>query len=195
MTMNILRRHAPRRWAGFCALAVLMAITRSGHLGTPWSLPDASWAVLYLGGFYFGREWRWALPLLIGVAFAVDFIVIRDFGVSSYCVTAAYAFNVVAYSLLWLGGSWLRRHYRHEPIDLVRCAASLGTASSLCFLVTNASFYWLGGRVADPSLGGWWHNFTEWYPGFVCVAFLYVGITAVLHASFARHARLPAKAN
>lgn len=195
MTMNILRRSAPRRLAGFCALAVLMVITRSGHLGTPWSLPDASWAVLYLAGFYFGREWRWALPLLICTAFAVDFVVIRDFGVSSYCVTAAYACNVVAYSLLWLGGSWLRRGYRHDPYDLMRCAASLGIAASLCFLVTNGSFYWLGGRVADPSVGGWWRNFTDWYPGFVGVTFLYVGIASVLHSGFARHARLPVKAN
>jgi hypothetical protein len=37
-----------RRLAGFCAGAALMVATRSGHLGTAWSPPDASWAVLYL---------------------------------------------------------------------------------------------------------------------------------------------------
>jgi hypothetical protein len=183
-----------RRLAGFCALAALMAITRSGHLGTAWSLPDASWAVLFLAGFYFAREWRWALPALLGVAVAVDFVVIRDFGVSSYCVTAAYGLILPAYSLLWLGGSWLRREYRHEALDLVRCAASFALAASLCFLATNASFYWLGGRVAHPSVAGWMANFAQWYPGFLGLSSVYVGIAAALHAAFARPARssLPA---
>lgn len=184
-----------RHLAGFCALAALMIVTRSGHLGTAWSPPDASWAVLYLAGFYFGREWRWALPALLCTAMAVDFIVIRDFGVSSYCVTVGYVFMVPAYALLWLGGAWMRRAYRHDPADLARWAASLGLAASLCFLVTNASFYWLGGRIPDPSLGGWWQRFTQWYPGFIGVPFAYAGIAAMLHAILARPARSPVAAD
>jgi hypothetical protein len=166
-----------------------MVVTRSGHLGTAWSLPDASWAVLYLAGFYFGREWRWALPTLLFTAMAVDFIVIRDFGVSGYCVTAAYAFILPAYSLLWLGGVWLRRGYQHEALDLPRCAASFAASASLCFLVTNATFYWLGGRVPQPSLAGWLANAAHWYPGFLGVSFAYVSIAVVLHASLTRSAR------
>lgn len=182
-------RLTTRRLAGFCALAALMVVTRSGHLGTAWSPPDASWAVLYLAGFYFGREWRWALPALLGTAMAVDFVVIRDFGVSSYCVTAAYVFMLPAYAALWLGGAWMRRAYGHELADLARWAVSLGLTASLCFLLTNATFYWLGGRVAEPSLGGWWQSFTHWYPGFVGVPFVYVGIAALLHTALARPAR------
>lgn len=178
-----------RRLAGFCALAALMVVTRSGHLGTVWSPPDASWAVLYLAGFYFWRQWRWALPTLVCTAIAVDFIVIRDFGVSSYCVTAAYVFILPAYALLWLGGAWLRRHYRHESRDLVRCVVSFALAASLCFLLTNASFYWLGGRVAAPTVAGWWASFARWYPDFLGLSFVYVGVAAALHAVLARSAR------
>lgn len=185
----------PRRLAAFCALAALMIVTRSGHLGTAWSPPDASWAVLYLAGFYFGREWRWALPTLLFTAVAVDFIVIRDFGVSSYCVTVAYAFMLPAYSLLWLGGAWMRRAYRHDLADLPRCALSLGVACSLCFFLTNASFYWLGGRIPDPTLGGWLQNFARWYPGFIAVPFTYAGIAALLHAALARPARARVEAD
>ena len=153
------------------------------------------WAVLYLAGFYFGREWRWALPALLGTAMAVDFVVIRDFGVSSYCVTAAYVFMLPAYAALWLGGAWMRRAYRHEPADLARWAVSLGLTASLCFLLTNATFYWLGGRIAEPSLGGWWQTFTHWYPGFVGVSFVYVGIAALLHTALARPARMRIEAD
>jgi ribose/xylose/arabinose/galactoside ABC-type transport system permease subunit len=184
-----------RRFAGFCALVALMIITRSGHLGTAWSPPDASWAVLYLAGFYFGREWRWALPTLLATAVAVDCIVIRDFGVSSYCVTMAYVFMVPAYALLWLGGMWIRRAYRHDFADLARWAGSLGISASLCFFLTNASFYWLGGRIPDPTLGGWWRNFTQWYPGFIAVPFVYTGIAALLHAALARPARARVEAD
>lgn len=184
-----------RGMAGFFALAMLMIATRSGHLGTAWSPPDASWAVLYLAGFYFAREWRWALPTLFCTAVAVDFIVIRDFGVSSYCVTIAYVVLAPAYALLWLGGAWMRRVYRHEAADLARWAASLGLASSLCFLVTNAAFYWVGGRIADPSLSGWLASFMHWYPGFVGVPFAYAGIAVVLHAVLARPARARVEAD
>lgn len=186
---------ATRRFAGFCALTALMVATRSGHLGTAWSPPDASWAVLYLAGFYFRQEWRWALPTLLGTAVAVDFIVIRDFGVSAYCVTMAYVFMVPAYALLWLGGVWMRRAYRHDIADLARWVASLGVSASLCFFLTNASFYWLGGRVPDPTLGGWWQNFTQWYPGFIGVPFVYAGIAALLHTALARPARARVQAD
>ena len=191
MTTLILRRWAIRRLAGFGALVALMVLTRSGHLGTAWTPPDASWAVLYLAGFYFARQWRWALPTLLFTAVSVDFLVIRCFGVSNYCVTVAYAFMLPAYSLLWLGGAWLRRTYRHEPRDLVPCVASFALAASVCFIVTDVSFYWLGGRVPQPSVAGWWAGFVHWYPDFLGVSFIYVGIAAVLHAAFARPARSP----
>jgi len=181
----------PRSLAGFCALLALMVLTRSGHLGTAWTPPDASWPVLYLAGFYFVRQWRWALPTLLCAAVIVDFVVIRYFSVSSYCVTVAYAFMLPAYSLLWLGGTWMRRTYRHELRDWVRCAGSFALAASLCFLVTDTSFYWLGGRVPSPSVAGWWAAFAHWYPDFLGISFIYVGIAAVLHAAFARPARSP----
>jgi len=184
-----------RRLAGFVALAALMIVTRSGHLGTAWQPPDASWAVLYVAGFYFARQWRWALPTLLFTAVAVDFIVIRDFGVSAYCVTMAYVLMVPAYSLLWLGGAWMRRAYRRDHADAARWVVSLGIASSLCFLLTNGSFYWLGGRIPDPTLGGWWQNFSEWYAGFVGIAFVYAGIAALLHTVLARPVRARVEAD
>ena len=184
----------PRRLAGFCALLALMVLTPSGHLGTAWTPPDASWAVLYLAGFYFAGQWRWALPTLLFAAVIVDFVVIRYLGVSSYCVTMAYAFMLPAYSLLWLGGAWLRRTYRHERRDLARCAASLVLAASFCFFVTDTSFYWLSSRVPHPDVAGWWTAFAHWYPDFVGISFVYVGIAVVLHAAFARPARSPVEA-
>lgn len=169
-----------------------MAATRFGHLGTTWTPPDASWAVFFLAGFYLADR-RWVLPALLLEAIAVDFVAIRYYGVSDYCVTLAYWFIVPAYSLLWLGGHWLHRHYRHRPRDLVRLSASLVASVTVCFLVTQGSFYWLGSRLTDPTILGWWSNFTQWYGRFLAVTSAYVALAAIGHV--AAVGRAPAQAS
>ena len=56
-------------------VAALLVLTRLhlpttfGHLGP---LPDASWAAFFIGGYYL-RGWsRWAFPLFMAAAVAVD---------------------------------------------------------------------------------------------------------------------------
>lgn len=169
-------------WGAILTLASAMAATRFGHLGATWVPPDASWAVFFVAGFYLTGE-RWVLPALLLEAIVVDFVAIRYYGVSDYCVTVAYWFILPAYSVLWLGGAWLRRHYRHRPSDLVRLVASLIGGVTICFLITQGSFYWLGSRIPDPSLIGWWSNLTRWYGYFLCVTCAYVAAVAVGHVT------------
>jgi hypothetical protein len=171
-------------------LGLLMIATRFGHMGGPWSLPDASWAVFFLGGFYLARQWRWALPSLVVLAIAIDLIAINHFGVSNYCLTVAYGFNVPAYGALWLGGRWLRRHATHGAADLLRLGASVLCAESVCYVLTDGSFYWLGGRVGAPTLSGWMVNFGDWYLPYLVNTAIYVGVGAVLHLALARRAQI-----
>ncbi|WP_411014310.1 hypothetical protein, partial [Salmonella sp. s50237] len=68
-------------------LAVLMAGTRADHFGP---LPDASWAVFFIGGFYLAAWTRAAFPALMALAVAVDWLVISASGQSfwqHYCVS------------------------------------------------------------------------------------------------------------
>lgn len=183
----VLRESRWLRRGAFLTLASAMAATRFGHLGGASAAPDASWAVFFLAGFYLSGE-RWVLPVLLLEAIAVDFLAIHDYGVSDYCVTLAYWFIVPAYSLLWLGGVWLRQHYRHRPGDLLHLAGSLLSSVTVCFLLTQGSFYWLGSRAADPSLFGWWSNFTDWYGHFLLVTCAYVAVVAVGHVAVVRAA-------
>jgi hypothetical protein len=168
-------------------LALVMAATRFSHTGSAWLPPDASWAVFFVGGFYLAREWRWALGLLFIEAVAVDYMAIRYFGVSNYCVTVAYWFIVPGYAVLWFGGAWLRHHYRHAPIDLVRLVASLVVSVTVCFLLTSGSFYWLAGPVVHPDLAGWWSNFTRWYGHFLVVPSAYTALAAFIEIVFGLH--------
>jgi hypothetical protein len=170
-------------------LSLGMLATRFGHFGSRWSLPDASWAIFFAGGFYLSRYWRSSFAWLTILAVSIDLTIINFYGVSNYCVTAAYAFNLPAYAVLWLGGVWLQRHVRGELADLVRLSASAFIAVSACFAITNGSFYWLGGRVRGMSLAGWFENFGDWYASYLGNALLYIAIAAVLHVAFRPDAR------
>jgi hypothetical protein len=167
-------------------LSLLMVATRFGHMGGPWSLPDASWAIFFVGGYYLARQWRWALPSLIVLAVSIDLIAINHFGVSNYCLTVAYGFNVPAYAVLWLGGRWLQRHSTQTMLDLIRLSSSVLCAESLCYLITNGSFYWLGGRIVAPTMDGWLKNLGDWYLPYLINTLIYVGIACVAQLAFSR---------
>lgn len=151
-------------------LALLMLLTRTGHFGDAIHLPDASMAIFFLGGVYVRRHL--ALAALLVLAVAIDYAAIRHAGISNYCATAAYAFLQVAYAVLWYGGRWCATRGMSRHMLLVAAVV----LASLSFLISNSSFYWLGGRVADTSLSGWTANAWHWGPRFVMVTMCYVGV-------------------
>lgn len=169
------------RVAMLVVLSLWMLATRFGHFGSRWSLPDASWAIFFAGGFYLSRYWRSSFAWLALLAVSIDLTVINFYGVSNYCVTVAYAFNLPAYAGLWFGGAWLQRHVRGEAADVVRLAISAFIAVSACFVITNGSFYWLGGRVSAVSMAGWIENFGDWYATYLGNALLYIAIASAVH--------------
>ncbi|CAN5644294.1 hypothetical protein BH23PSE2_BH23PSE2_03220 [soil metagenome] len=168
-------------------LAVALAATRVHHFA---AIPDASWAVFFIGGFYL-RDWsRWAFPVLMALAVVVDWLVIRSQGIDfwqHYCVSPAYWCLLPAYFSLWAGGWWLQR--RAPALDLRSLGllvASLVGAVTLCHLIAQGSFYWIGGSVPEPTLAGWWKNYSDWLPSYLGVTALYVGIATLAHVALAR---------
>lgn len=185
-------------------LALVMIATRSAlmrdHVAP---LPDASWAVFFIAGFYcasgtrerlFGLAARgFAAASLLGLlalAVAIDWWVISAQGIafwSHYCVSPAYWLLAPAYALLWLGGGWLRSRYRGLHLrELGLLAASALVATTACFIVSDSSYYWLSdswmtAAAATRSVGGWLKNFGDWYWTFVRVTLAYVAVAAALH--------------
>lgn len=167
----------------FLALALVMATTRLHHFD---ALPDASWGVFFLAGFWLRGAGRWAFPLLMAGAVLVDFVVITQQGAnfwSHYCVSPAYWCLLAAYGALWLGGSWLaRRRLGLRLPTLGLAAAALLASEAACYLISNGSFYWLSDSVPAPrSMGAWLVNLGDWYLPFLGTTALYVGIGALLH--------------
>src|SRR5580692_11207051 len=131
---------------GLLLLAGAMLATRLHHFEY---LPDASWAIFFLSGFHlFGAR---AFALLMVEAVLIDYVATQHLGVSPYCLSIAYPFVLPAYATLWLGGRLAGRHWYGElPNRIGWLVVCLLASVSLCFLLTNGSFYWLSGRTANP---------------------------------------------
>ena len=178
---------AASRAAILTLLAAVMAATRLHHFA---AVPDASWAVFFVGGFYLHRWTRWAFPLLMALAVVVDWIVISGSGIdfwSHYCVSPGYWALVPAHLAMWAGGWWLQRHARGTTWrSLGLLAASVVVATAVCHLFAQGGFYWTSDMVAEPTLAGWWKNYADWLLPYLRVTAMYVGIAALAHVALAR---------
>lgn len=178
------------RFAIFLALATVMAATRLNHFG---AIPDASWAVFFIGGFYLRESVRWAFPALMAIAVAVDWLVITNTGASfwsHYCVSPGYWFLLPAHFSLWAAGNLLARWNTHpgaNTLGLLVLTVFVGTA--LCHLFAQGGFYWLSDSVASPTLAGWAKNYSDWFLPYLRTTGIYVGLATVLHVAISHLVR------
>jgi len=172
-------------------LALLMTATRINHFAP---LPDASWAVFFLGGFYLRAWTRFAFPALMALAVVIDWLVISAQGIAfwqHYCVSPGYMALVPAYLVLWTGGAWLQgRPPRAAWQMLARGAAVLVLSVALCHLIAQGAFYWASRSVAEPSIGGWLQNYADWFGPYLRTAVIYTALAVVLHAAVRAVSRL-----
>ena len=184
--MTVSRPSLSTPWrAGILAiLAIVMLATRIKHFG---ALPDASWMVFFAAGFYLRGSARWAFPLLMALAVAIDYFVITGQGLSfwsHYCVSPAYWFLIPSYGAMWFGGAWLRRHYTGLHVrELGLAVIGVVVAANVCYLLTNGSFYWLSSHAAVHSFGGWMKNFGDWYLPYMQTTLIYAAVATVLHVA------------
>lgn len=162
-------------------LVLLMAATRVNHFA---AIPDASWAVFFIGGFCL-RQWtRWAFPLLMALAVLVDWIVIRHSGLDfwqHYCVSPGYWMLLPAYFAMWSGGMLLRGGYHGATwVALGKGALLLVAAVAVCHLFAQGGFYWTSDSVAAPTVDGWAKNYGDWFLPYLRTAAVYVGLAAAL---------------
>jgi hypothetical protein len=173
-------------WIG-AALILLMAATRFHHFGSSLALPDASYAVFFLGGLYLGRvRGGWAiLALLMLEAALVDYYAINFQGISSWCVTSAYGFLMVAYAALWSIGRWYAPRYDMTGRGLFGLFATAVAAGSLAFIIANVSFYLLAGYFDSMSVVEYVSKVAEYYGSYVAVAVIYIGCAVIVQMGFA----------
>lgn len=191
MTLSTPARLAPARLGIFALLALVMTGTRVNHFGL---IPDASWAVFFIAGFYLSASLRWAFPTLMVLAVAVDYAVITGAGQnfwSHYCVSPGYWLLLPAHASLWLGGSLLARLQPTLSLrGLAMLASILVSSVAICHAFAQGGFYWLSDSVANPSVAGWLQNYSDWLLPYLQTSVLYVAIATALHAlALALHAQ------
>jgi hypothetical protein len=164
------------------ALILLMAATRYNHFGSSVALPDASYAVFFLGGLFLGRmRGGWViLALLLLEAALVDYYAINFRGVSSWCVTSAYGFLVFAYAALWSVGRWYAPRHNLKVQSLFGLLAAAAVAGSLAFVISNVSFYLLAGYFGSMGVWEFASGVAQYYGSYVEVTVIYIGCAVIL---------------
>jgi hypothetical protein len=161
-------------------LAALMAATRDHHFASATHLPDASWAVFFLAGFYL-RE-RWALPALLAVAAFSDYLAVNWSGVDAFCISPAYVLLAPAYGALWLAGRWYAGRHRFQADTLPWLVLSVLGGAVVCELLSSGGFYLFSGRFAALSFAEFDAQFALYFPSMLAGMALYIGAAVIAHA-------------
>ncbi len=162
-------------------LMVMMILTRYHHFGDMLYLPDASWALFFLGGYGIGH-----LPgfvLLFTEAAVIDFSVTQWAGVSDWCLSPAYGFLVPAYGVLWWGGGCCARITSLTLKALPIWTLGLLLSTALAFLFSNLGFYLFSGKFELMSGAQYSARVFQYYPAYLKTALGYV-VTASLIYTF-----------
>lgn len=170
----------------FLPLALLMLATRYFHIGSAWHLPDASWAVFFLGGFYLRRAF---FAVLVAETVAIDFTFFA-LGGSTYCLSAGYWFLLPTYAALWFGGEMLAKMQQRNWRFFACSVAYWWVAASTAYVISNASFYWLSGKAVDPSWSHYIEHAQIWYSAFVSRPMIYLVAAALVHFAVVQAQRL-----
>ncbi|MEW5904656.1 MAG: hypothetical protein AB1722_09995 [Pseudomonadota bacterium] len=166
------------------ALIALMAATRMHtHFGSALYLPDASLAVFLLAGVFIASPWLFgALLLEAGV---LDYLAITQFGVSDYCISAAYGFLIPTYGALWYAGRYYARQHQDSLRSLALFAGVSFVALNAAFLISNGAFYLFSGRFPELGLAEYATRVMQYYLPYLSSAVVYLLPAVLAYAAFA----------
>lgn len=157
------------------SLMVLIMLTRASHFGDSVYLPDATLAVMFLGGLLLvSFRWFW---LAIAVAFGMDFYALGFQGVSEYCMSLGYWGLIPTYAIVWGAGRWLAGNAQYN--FAMRALVALASFS-LAFVVSNAFWYVFSDKVATLGVGEFSLRIAHYYTPYVGYAMLYLGFAWLL---------------
>jgi len=161
-------------------LITLIVLTRTNHFGDSVYLPDATLAVLFLGGLMVARK-SW-LALAITVAFGMDFYALGYKGVSDYCMSLGYWGLIPTYALVWGSGRFLAK--REQPFAITTYALFGWAAASVAFVLSNAFWYSFSDKVATMSVVEFSQHIAQYYTPYVGYAMMYLGVAWALSRVF-----------
>lgn len=146
------------------ALAALMLLTRTHNFMLGGILPDASWAIFLLGGFFLKR---WSYIAMLGLlAWTIDLAVTINTPAAAYCFSPAYIALVACWPVLWGAGYLAARMFKGSfawPKLLI--APVLGVSAA--FLISNLGFYALSGNFEGMAMTEYASRVSRYFDGFL----------------------------
>ncbi|MES2182734.1 MAG: hypothetical protein V4493_11635 [Pseudomonadota bacterium] len=173
--MNAISKYTPaiNQLSLAAVIAFLMLLTRGSHVLTSVSLPDASLALLLIGGLYL-RKAAW-FALFVVLATAIDFGAAAIDSLQGFCLTDGYWGMLPTYAVMWLAGLWLSK--QTNSFDAFKYAFAGLLATFLAFVISTQSYYLFSGRFpANGMIESLQHGW-EYLPS-------YMGFTAMYLVGF-----------
>jgi hypothetical protein len=155
------------------AIAFFMLLTRGSHVLTSVSLPDASLALLLIGGLYL-RKAVW-FALFVVLATAIDFGAAAIDSIQAFCLTDGYWGMLPAYAVMWLAGVWLSK--QADSTDIAKFAAASIASTFAAFVISTQTYYIFSGRFPDAGIVESMQHGWEYLPS-------YMGFTAMYLVAF-----------
>lgn len=167
-------------------LFLVLVATRSHHFIDSIHLPDASYAIFFLVGFYLYVPLTWLLFMALAVI--VDCIAINWFGVSGFCITPAYLALLPAYAVLWFAGhkyrqGWVKANCQNTFLRFIPLFGAASAAALAAELLASGSFYFFSGYFAQPTLTGFMLRLLLYFPQTWIAMMLYISIATLLHST------------
>jgi len=154
-------------------IAFFMLLTRGSHVLTSVSLPDASLALLLIGGLYL-RKAAW-FALFVVLATAIDFGAAAIDSIQAFCLTDGYWGMLPAYAAMWLAGAWLGN--QSDSTDIPKYTTASVVSTFAAFVISTQTYYLFSGRFPDAGIVESLKHGWEYLPS-------YMGFTAMYLAAF-----------
>jgi hypothetical protein len=162
------------------ALAFFMLLTRGSHVLTQVALPDASLALLLIGGLYL-RKAAWLVGFVM-LATAIDFSAAAIDSLQAYCLTIGYWGMLPTYAAMWLAGVWLGK--QSNGLDSLKFSLAAVVSTLVAFVISTQTYYLFSGRFPNHGLVETMQYGWNYLPSYLAYTAMYlVGFWALAKAS------------
>lgn len=162
------------------ALAFFMLLTRGSHVLTHVALPDASLALLLIGGLYL-RKTVWLVGFVM-LATAIDFSAAAIDSLQAYCLTIGYWGMLPTYAAMWLAGVWLGK--QSNGLDAAKFSLAALVSTLAAFIISTQTYYLFSGRFPNHGLAETMQYGWNYLPSYLAYTAVYlVGFWALAKSS------------
>jgi hypothetical protein len=162
------------------ALAFFMLLTRGSHVLTHVALPDASLALLLIGGLCL-RKAAWFVGFVI-LATTIDFSAAAIDSLQAYCLTIGYWGMLPTYAAMWLTGVWLGK--QSNGLDALKFSLAAVVSTLAAFVISTQTYYLFSGRFPNHGLVETMQYGWNYLPSYLAYTAIYlVGFWALAKAS------------